>query len=131
MYLHISIRIFCTLFICFVLDGLFAIDLFPNVLFQTFDYFWKPVYIKFRFCESFTVINSVPRIVIIETLYKFRTIKYWLTLYFHMYVFGLVVINSNILCIPPSFITLHIPVIFILQQLKISEKCTLFHAIKL
>ena len=32
-------------------------------------------YIKFTFCETFTVINSVTRILLIETLHKFRTIK--------------------------------------------------------
>ena len=29
-------------------------------------------YIKFRFCETFTVVNSVTRILLIETLCKFR-----------------------------------------------------------
>ena len=39
LFFHISIQIFCNLFICFVFDGSFAINLFLNVLFQTFDYF--------------------------------------------------------------------------------------------
>ena len=39
--LHISIRIFCTMFICFVLDGL--LQSIWNVLLQTFEakYFLK------------------------------------------------------------------------------------------
>ena len=39
LYLHISIQISCTLFICFVLDGLLAIHLLPNVFFRTSNYF--------------------------------------------------------------------------------------------
>ena len=31
-------------------------------------------FIVFRFCETFTVINSVTRILLIETLYEFRTL---------------------------------------------------------
>ena len=46
-------------------------------------------YIKFRFCETFTEINSVTRTLLIETLSKFRTVKCWFTLYIHMYVLGL------------------------------------------
>ena len=36
-YLHISTQIFCILLICFVFD------VFSNVLFQKFDYFWNHV----------------------------------------------------------------------------------------
>ena len=65
----------------------FAIELLSNVLFQTFDYFWKHMllscwfhcvdifYIKLRFCETCTVINSVTRTLLIETLPKFRTLS--------------------------------------------------------
>ena len=69
-YLHISIRIFCTLFICFVLD-----DLLESICFRifcskhsiTFENTYSLscwflcvdiLYIKFTFCETFTVINS-------------------------------------------------------------------------
>ena len=45
-------------------------------------------YIRFRFCETFTVVNSVARILLIEILYKFRTIKCWFTPYLNMYVLG-------------------------------------------
>ena len=45
---------------------------------------WTYLNIKFRFCETFTVINSVIRILLIETLYKLRTIKCWFSLYLHM-----------------------------------------------
>ena len=31
--------------------------------------------IEFRLCETFAVINSKTRIILIEILYKFRTIK--------------------------------------------------------
>ena len=34
-------------------------------------------YIKFRFCETFAVINFVTRIFSIETLDKLRTIQCW------------------------------------------------------
>ena len=33
------------------------------------------LYIKCRFCETFTVINFVTRILLIETLYSFKTFK--------------------------------------------------------
>ena len=55
----------------------------PEFLFQTFDYFSNHVpaklliflYIKFRFCETFIVINSVTTMLLIKALHKFRTIK--------------------------------------------------------
>ena len=80
-------------------------------------------YIKIRFCEIFTVTNSVTRILLMETLHKFRTIKCWFSLYLHMY--------TNVLYIPASFLVFHSPMIFALQQLKISEICTLFQPVKL
>ena len=40
-------------------------------------------------------------------------------------------INSNILYIAPSFLAFHIPLIFALQQLKVSEISTLFQPIQL
>ena len=54
-----------------------AINLFSNVLFQTFGYFWNTyllsswfhcvdkVSIKFRFCETFTVTNFMARFLLI------------------------------------------------------------------
>ena len=72
----------------------FAIDLFSNILFQTFGYFLKTLtyyvvdftvltylsfrfkYIfKFKFWETFTVMHSVISILLTETLVKFRTIE--------------------------------------------------------
>ena len=41
-----------------------------SCLFYSVDIF----YIKFRSCETFTVINSMTRTLLIETLYKFRNI---------------------------------------------------------
>ena len=37
---------------------------------------------------TFTVKNFASRIVLIKTLFKFRTIAYWFTLHLHMYVLG-------------------------------------------
>ena len=37
-------------------------------------YIYHIYYIKFRFCKTLTVVNSVTRILLIETLYKFRNI---------------------------------------------------------
>ena len=96
-YLHISILTFCTLFICFVLDGLLqsiCFRIFCSKHSITFNNTYRLscwfhcveiFYIKFRFCELFTVINSVNRILLIETLYKFRIIKCWFTLYLHAF----------------------------------------------
>ena len=65
-------------------------------------------YIKLRFCEALTVINSATRILSIETLYKFWTfIKCWFTLYLHMYVscqynFNCFVYPSSLSCVSHS-----------------------------
>ena len=80
----------------------FAVDLFSNVLFQTFDYFWKYIPTKLLislrwhilyeiyilFCETYTVIVSAIRILLIKTLSNFRTIKCWFTQHLDMYVLG-------------------------------------------
>ena len=99
-YLHISVWIFRTLFICFALHGLLQSICFRMFCFKhsiTFEntyllsYWFHCVdifYIKFRFCETVTAINSVTRILLIEALYKFRTIKCWFTLQVHMHVLG-------------------------------------------
>ena len=79
-YLHISIQIFCTLLICFALDGLLQSNCFRMFYSKhsiTFDNtyllsFWfhsvDIPYIEFRFCETFTVMNSVIRILLIGIL---------------------------------------------------------------
>ena len=43
-------------------------------------------YIESKFCKTFTITNSVTRILLIEALYKFRAIKCWFMIYLHMYV---------------------------------------------
>ena len=95
-YLHISIWIFSTLFIYFVVDTVLQL-IFLNGFFKhsimfekTYCWFHYVVifYIKFRFCGTFTGINSVIRILLIETLHRFKTIKYWFTLYLLMYNLG-------------------------------------------
>ena len=96
VYLHVSSRIFYTLFICFVLDNLLESICFRmfcskhsitfknryviSCWFHCVDIF----YIKFRFYETFTVIHSVTRMLLIETQYKFVTSKCWFTLCLHM-----------------------------------------------
>ena len=84
----------------------FAIGLFLNVLFQIFDYVRKHVptmlLISMLLCwhitfyRTFKGINPVTRILLIETLYKFITIKCCFTLT-HDVCFRLVLIQ--IFCI--------------------------------
>ena len=63
-------------------------------------------YIKFRFRETFTVINSVTRILLIETLYKFRTIMCWFTLCKYKFVkFKCFVCPASISCVSHSIHT--------------------------
>ena len=102
----------------YFLKRIFPVEVwrYPTLIISWFIIF------KFKSCETFTVMNSVTRTLLIEALSKFRTIKCWFTLHLHMYV--KVSINSNILDIPPSFLAFHIPLTFALYQLKISEKCT-------
>ena len=99
-FFHISIRIFCTLFICLVFDGLLQLIYFRmccskhsitfenmyllSCWFHCVDIF----YIKFRFCETCTATSSVTRNLLIETLSNFRTINCWFTQYLDMYVLG-------------------------------------------
>ena len=95
LYFHISIRIFCNLFICLVFGSLLQSTCFRmfcskhSITFDTYllscwfhcvDIF----YIKFRSCETFTVTNSGAMLLLIETLSYFRTIKCWFILYLHM-----------------------------------------------
>ena len=88
-----SVHLFC-------IQWSFVIDLFSNVLFQAFDYFWKQVpikllismcwyfYIRFRSCETLTVINFMTRLSLTEAPYKFRTMKCLFTLYLQVYALG-------------------------------------------
>ena len=86
LYFHISIRIFCNLFICLVFDGLLQSIYFRmfcskhSITFDTYllscrfhcvDIF----YIKFRSSETFTITNSGAILLMIETLCNFRAIK--------------------------------------------------------
>ena len=117
MFFHISIRIFCTLFIFLVFDGLFQLihfrmfcskhsitfeNMYPlSCWFHSVDIF----YIKFRFCETYTVSSSVTRNLLIKTLSNLS--------------------NSELISIdlPDTF--------FARKQLKISEIYMLFQPIKL
>ena len=86
LYFHISIRIFCNLFICLVFDGLLQSICFQmffskhsitfgkyllSCQFQSVDIF----YIKFRSCETLTITNSGAILLLIGTLSNFRTMK--------------------------------------------------------
>ena len=85
--LHISIRVYCYSIHLLYSRWSFETNLFSNILFQTLDCILKTrtskllisrvdiFYIKFGFCETFIVINSATRILLIETLYKFRTLS--------------------------------------------------------
>ena len=89
LFFHISIRIFCTLFICLVFDGLLQLIYFRmfcskhSITFENmyllscWFYCAYIFYIKFRFRETYTVTSSMTRNLLIETLSNFRTIKYW------------------------------------------------------
>ena len=91
--LHILIEIVFTLVILFVLDSPLQLISFRMFGFKhsiTFENthllscWFHCIYIcsiKFRFCKTFTVINSMIRILWIETLHKFGTITCWFTLY--------------------------------------------------
>ena len=95
-YLYCLMQIFCTLFICFALDGLLQSIRFRMFCSKHLINFGNAslcccvgiLYIKFKLSETFTVINSLTRILLIGTLYKFRTIKCWFTLYLHIYTLG-------------------------------------------
>ena len=107
-YEHISIQIFCTVFICFVFDDVLKSICFRTLCSKHLDNFkntyqiscWfhcdDMLYIKFRSSETFAVIKSVTRISMVGTLYKFKAIECWFTLYSHMYVLGCSSVNSNV-----------------------------------
>ena len=121
-FLH-YIHLFCIR--CFFLIDLFSNALysfesliFANILFLMENIATKLLislgwhfFIELRLCETFTVINSGKRMLLIRILYKCSTIKCWSTLYLHIYV--LLFLSS--LCL---FL---IPLMFALQKLKISE----------
>ena len=99
LYFHISIRIYCNLFICLVFGSLLQSICFRMFCFKhsiTFDTYllsrWfhcvDIFHIKFRSCETFTVTNSGAMLLLIETLSYFRAIKCWFILYLHMCVLG-------------------------------------------
>ena len=74
LYLHVSIRIFSTLFICFVLDGFLqsicfrmlcckhSITFKNTYLLRCWFHCVEIFYIKFKFFETFAIRNSVIRI---------------------------------------------------------------------
>ena len=103
LYFDISIRIFRNLFICFVCDGLLQSICFRMFCFKhsiTFDAYLLSCrfrcdifYIYFRSCETFTITNSEAILLLIETLFNFRTMKCWFILYLKMYM---VSANSNV-----------------------------------
>ena len=99
LYFHISIRIFCNLFICLVFDGLLQSICFRmfcskhSITFDTYllscQFHWVYMfYINFRSSETFTITNSGGILLLIETLSNFRTMKCWFILYLQMYVLG-------------------------------------------
>ena len=85
--LHISIRVYCYSIHLLYSRWSFETNLFSSILFQKLDRILKTrtskllisrvdiFYIKFGFFETFIVINSATRILLIETLYKFRTLS--------------------------------------------------------
>ena len=99
LYFHISIWIFCNLFICVVFDGLLQSTCFwmfcskHSITFDMYllSYRFHCIDIlnkNFRSCETFTVTNSGAILLLIETLSNFRNIKCWFILYLQMYVLG-------------------------------------------
>ena len=95
-----SIHLFCAWF--FIIDLFSNIQysvecsIFPNILLNLQSRTQKVVHLycvdifcnKVRFYETFTFINSKTRILLIETLYKFRTIKCGSALYLQVSVLG-------------------------------------------
>ena len=112
--------VFCNRFVyeCFVINIRLLLN--TRCWFHCVDIF----YIKFRFCETVTIIHSVTRILLIETQYInlelfLIDLPYTYTRMFY------VSINSNVLYVPLCFLAFHILLI------KTLEICTLFQPIKL
>ena len=122
LYFHISIRIFCNLFICLVFGGLLqsiCFRMFSSNHSITFDTYLLSCrfrcvdifYINFRSCETFTITNSVAILLLIETLSE--TLELWnVDLSYTYKCMFLVSTNSNVCYIRPSFPAFHIPLIF-------------------
>ena len=80
LYFSFLFRIICTMFICLVVDGLFqsiCFRMFCSEQSITFENTYlldclfhcvEMFYIKFRFCETFTVTNSMTKILLIQIL---------------------------------------------------------------
>ena len=112
--------VFCNRFVyeCFVINIRLLLN--TRCWFHCVDIF----YIKFRFCETVTIIHSVTRVFLIETQYInlelfLIDLPYTYTRMFY------VSINSNVLYVPLCFLAFHILLI------KTLEICTLFQPIKL
>ena len=86
MYFHISIQIFCNLFICLVFDGLLQsiyFRMFCSKHSITFDTYLQSCrfhcvdifYISFRSCETFTVTNSEAILLLVETPSNFKSFQ--------------------------------------------------------
>ena len=84
---RISVWIFCSQLICLVFSGLFRSTCFQmfsskhsipfenTYLISCWFHCIEKLCIKFRFCETFAVTNFVTRILLIETMPKFRIIN--------------------------------------------------------
>ena len=86
LYFHISIRLFCNLFICLVFDGFLQSIYFRifcskhSITFDTYllscRFYWVDIfYIRFRSCETFTVTNSGAILLLIETPSNFKNFQ--------------------------------------------------------
>ena len=87
LHFHISIRIFCNLFICLVFDGLLqsiCFRMFCSKHSITFDTYLLSCrfhrvdifYINFRSCETLTITNSEAIHLLIETLSNYEMLVY-------------------------------------------------------
>ena len=87
LYFHITIRIFCNLFIFLVFDGLLqsiCFRIFCSKHSITFDTYLLSCqfhclvicYINFRSCETFTVTNSGAILLLIETVSNYEMLIY-------------------------------------------------------
>ena len=86
LHFHISVRIFCNLFICLVFDGLLQslyFRMFCSKHSITFDtyllncqfHYVDIFYINFISCETFTVTNSGAILLLIETPSNFKILS--------------------------------------------------------
>ena len=98
LHFHISVRIFCNLFICLVFDGplqsiCLGVFCFKHSI--TFDTYLLSCrfhvvdifYIDFRPCETFAITNSGAMLLLIKILSNSRTMKCWFILYLQMCTF--------------------------------------------